>query len=124
MENKYQVAGILSIISGALGVLGMAWMFLAIRVMRVMLEVDPTVPSEFFRIMTIFYVGIGIVMAIIGILGIVGGIFAIKRKYWGLALAGAIASIFTFFPCGIAAVVIISMAKPEFNVPKLISPAT
>jgi hypothetical protein len=124
MENKSQVAGILSIISGALGVLGMAWMFLAIRVMRVMLEVDPTVPSEFFRIMTIFYVGIGIVMAIIGILGIVGGVFAIKRKYWGVALAGAIASIFTFFPCGIAAVVIISMAKPEFNVPKLISPAT
>jgi hypothetical protein len=51
-------------------------------------------------------------------------VFAIKRKYWGVALAGAIASIFTFFPCGIAAVVIISMAKPEFNVPKLISPAT
>ena len=88
MENRSQVAGILSIISGALGVLGMAWMLLAIRVMRVMLEVDPTVPSEFFRIMTVFYVGIGIFMAIIGILGIVGGVFAIKRKYWGLALVG------------------------------------
>jgi hypothetical protein len=116
MENKSQVAGILSIISGALGVLGMAWMLIVIRVMRVILEQDPTVPHEFFRIMTIVYLGIGIVLTLIGILGIIGGVFAIKRKYWGLALAGAIASVFTFFPCGIAAIIIISMAKPEFNV--------
>jgi hypothetical protein len=124
MENKSQVAGILSIISGAFGILGMAWMLIVIRVVKAVVELDPTVPYGFFRIMTLFYLGIGVVLTIIGILGIVGGVVALKRKCWGLALAGAIASIFTFFPCGVAAVVIISMAKPEFNASTSIPPVT
>ena len=52
---------------------------------------------------------------ILGALDIIGGIFALKRKLWGLALAGAIATIFPFFPMGILAIIFVAMGKNEFT---------
>jgi hypothetical protein len=63
----------------------------------------------------IIYVVMGIFYALISVLGIIGGILAIKKKHWGWALAGAIAGALTFFPCGIAAVVLTTLGKPEFS---------
>jgi hypothetical protein len=54
-------------------------------------------------------------MALIGALGIVGGVYAIKKKHWALALAGAIAGTVTFFPCGIPAIIFVSLGKEEFT---------
>ena len=60
----------------------------------------------------------GIVMLIIGIIALVGGIHSIKRKRWGLALAGAILS-FPFLPLGgilgLLAVIFVSLGKGEFE---------
>jgi NADH:ubiquinone oxidoreductase subunit 6 (subunit J) len=50
-----------------------------------------------------------------GVLSITGGIFCLKRKRWGLALAGAITSTVLFFPIGIIAVVFISREYSEFS---------
>ncbi len=60
---------------------------------------------------------LGIPCAIIGILAIVGGVFALRRKVWGLALAGSIASLFSFhlFFLGIAAIVFTALSKNEFE---------
>jgi hypothetical protein len=61
---------------------------------------------------------IGIVILVFGIIALVGGIHSIKRKRWGLALAGAILS-FPFLPLGgilgILAVIFISLGKGEFE---------
>jgi hypothetical protein len=66
-------------------------------------------------------VGIGL-----GLIAIVGGIFAIRRKFWGLALAGAICAIvpphpwgyLTWTPVlGILAVVFVALSKNEFTGP-------
>jgi hypothetical protein len=66
-------------------------------------------------------VGIGL-----GLIAIVGGIFAIRRKVWGLALAGAICAIvpphpwgyLTWTPVlGILAVVFVALSKNEFTGP-------
>jgi hypothetical protein len=46
---------------------------------------------------------------------------AIKKKAWGLALAGAIASSMSFYYVGIAAVVLVAMAQPEFNKPAVVT---
>jgi Double zinc ribbon len=57
----------------------------------------------------------------IGIVAIVGGVFALKRKRWRLALAGSICAIFSFFlfflnvPLGIAATVLVVLGKGEFE---------
>jgi hypothetical protein len=126
LESKARIAGILSIISGAFGVLGLGWAFLGLflfgAVFRQGFMPSPP-PREFFVIMTVFYLVIGLCSLLIGVLAIIGGIFAIKKKRWGLALAGAIAGTVTFFPCGIPAIVLISMAKKEeFSLPQPPSP--
>jgi hypothetical protein len=51
---------------------------------------------------------------IFSILEIVGGIFAIKRKTWGLALAGAIAAALTSTVMGVLAIIFLAMGKDEF----------
>ena len=73
-------------------------------------------------IINIFYGITGVVFAILGIFGIIGGAYAVKRKYWGLGLAAAIVSIFTFFPCGIAATILMAMSRQEFSKPVITPP--
>jgi hypothetical protein len=61
---------------------------------------------------------IGIVLIIIGVIAVVGGVHSIKRRHWGLALAGAILS-FPFLPLGgilgLLAIIFVSLGKREFE---------
>jgi hypothetical protein len=129
MGNKGQISGILSIVSGVMALLGALCMLFVVAFMTTILEMafemDSFYPYDaqtFANFMNMFYGTTGIVLAILGIFGIIGGVFAIKRKYWGLGLAAAIVSIITFFPCGIAATVLIAMGKSEFDKPKYATP--
>jgi hypothetical protein len=58
---------------------------------------------------------IGIVIAILGIIAIVGGISAIGRRSFGLSLAGAICALLPINFLGILAVIFVSLAKGEFE---------
>jgi len=122
MGNNAKVGGILSIVSGGFGVLIggfyvlMIWMFNFMITSISQQPMDPEFPQEFFYIMAIIYGAIGLILALIGALGIVGGVYALKRKHWALALAGAIAGSVTFFPCGIPAIIFVSLGKDEFTV--------
>jgi hypothetical protein len=128
MSNNAKVAGILTIISGAFGVLWLFWAVFAILMVRFMFT-EPFIPYRFpfpsglLTLMTIFYSAIGLFSVLVGALGVVGGIFALNKKNWGLALAGAIAGAVTFFPCGIPAIIFVTLAKPEFSTPKPPVPA-
>ena len=91
-------AGILSIISGAF----IVW----------------------YRSGELISVGSSPVGIIFGLIAIAGGIFAIRRKVWGLALAGAICAIVPPHPwgyliwtpvLGILAVVLVALSKSEFG---------
>ena len=46
---------------------------------------------------------------------ILGGVFALKRRRWGWALAGSIVAIFGMFPLGVASTIFVAMAKDEFE---------
>lgn len=120
MTNKALVAGILSIISGVLGFLGSGYMILMIYFMRVMFSDAPFRSAPGFALatmkyITIVYLIIGAGLVLLGVLAIAGGISALKKSHWGLALAGAIASAIAFYPTGIAAVIFVAMAQPEFR---------
>jgi len=121
MGNNAKVGGILSIVSGGFGILigciyaGFIWMFNFLFTSIPQTPMDPEFPQEFFYIMAIIYGGIGLIMVLIGVLGIVGGVYALKRKHWGLTLAGAIASNIAFSPCGIPAIIFICLGKEEFT---------
>ena len=87
---KPTTAGILSIIAGAISLI----MGLSVTLFSVA-TIDhgfgmwwPTMGIP--RIWGLF----GLPLILTGILAIVGGSFAIKRRMWGLALAGAIAALF------------------------------
>jgi len=66
--------------------------------------------------------GVGIIMGVIGvpliifaIIAIVGGVFAIRRRMWGLALAGSIFALFCAWILGIPAIVFTVMGKKHFE---------
>jgi hypothetical protein len=105
MEKTWKptVAGILAIIAGALqvivgaifaigvgfggGIIGMGWL------------------SAIFAPLIIF-----------GIIAIVGGIYALRRKIWGLALAGSICALIgPWFILGILAIIFVALGKGEFK---------
>ena len=128
MSNNAKVGGVLSIISGSFGIFWFAaFVFIAVF-FSLILSGDfsyyggspyygtPS-SSQFLAIMVAVYVGLGLGFAAVGVLAIVGGVFALKRKHWGWALAGAIAGTFLFLPCGIPAIVFVSIGKHEFNAP-------
>jgi len=112
-ENKTWMpltAGILEIICGAWG------LFFALALALV---------GSFFKTLAIpdmpAFVGpiigaMSIPFGLLSIVAIVGGVFALRRKIWGLALAGAIVSIFLPYMIllAIAAIVFVALSKKEF----------
>jgi hypothetical protein len=66
--------------------------------------------SEFGSLMAGIYIFIGPM----SIMAIIGGIFAIKRRRWPLAVAGAACAIISPFMIGIAALVLILLSRNEF----------
>jgi hypothetical protein len=60
--------------------------------------------------------GIGIPLIILGIIALIGGISALQRKRWGLALAGGICALFPLQTLlGIPSIVFVALAHDEFN---------
>ena len=58
---------------------------------------------------------IGIALLVLGILAMIGGISAIKRGSFGLAVLGAICALVPINMLGLFAVIFVSLAKREFN---------
>ena len=115
-ENKTWMptaAGILDIVAGCWGLI-LSLMFVSIgAVMRYIPEMytEPDTSQYIFPIFTAMAVPI----AILGILAIVGGIYALRRRIWGLALAGSIAAFFPAWILGLPAIVFTALSKKEFE---------
>ena len=106
MERTWKptTAGILSIVAGAIGLIAGI----------VVAGLGETVGA-----LTGFW-GLGAIGApliVIGIVAIVGGVFALRRRIWGLALAGAICALFPppVAILGILAIIFVAMGKREFD---------
>jgi len=102
---KPTTAGILTIIAGALE--------LAIG-LRTLLR------GEFARRFFLHPTGTGIgaVLIVLAIVAVIGGILALRRQAWGLALAGAICALFppsAASVLGILALIFVSLSKNEFG---------
>lgn len=87
---KPTVAGSLTIAAGVLG----------LTVGTVLVSVSP-----------LFIVGL--VATMTGVVAVAGGLCALKRRAWGLALAGSICSIWCWV--GIPAIIFIALSKQEFS---------
>lgn len=109
---KPTVAGILSIIAGVFTLIG----FIAL-----IIGGFATSSHAFFKglvpdvnVAAICF-GLSVLFLIIGVLAILGGVYALQRKRWGLALAGSILVIFTSFYLGVPATIFAAISKDEFE---------
>ena len=104
MERTWKptVAGILAIIGGAIEtILGL---------------VIATVGSIgwFFGVPWVSVIGAPLI--ILGIIAIVGGTYALRRRIWGLALAGSICALIgPWGLLGLLAIIFVSLGKGEFE---------
>jgi hypothetical protein len=106
MERTWKptTAGILSIIAGALSCSFLSFIYFGIGTLT---------PNTFEVALG---AAIGAPLIILGIIPIIGGIFSLKRRLWGLALAGAICALFPLtLIFGILAIIFLVMGKNEFD---------
>ena len=96
-------AGILTIIGGATGIGLGAYVVIIGAPARALIQE-----------MTGFDAIMGTPEIASGIVAIVGGIFALKRRVWRLALAGAILAIISMPPFGIPATIFVLKGRKEF----------
>lgn len=100
------IAGVLLIVSAGLKLLG----FLGLLGASLFMIVPGSFPNAglMFPLLTLP------LLAIIA-LALVGGIFSLQRRRWGLVLAGSIVSILPFSLLGIAAIVLVTISRDEFE---------
>ncbi len=116
-SKKPMIAGVLMIIAFILAVVAAGQMFF-LEMGGIYLEGGENVELEFIeRLRTIC----GGVYLLLGIFLLIGGVLAIKRIYWGVALVASIVGLFhpaPFFSGSILSLVsliLIGMSKDEFN---------
>lgn len=111
------VGGILSIISGTLGLVTIALLLTFVSIFGTSIARDVLSSLGFWQTgLPLTIIGIiAIPLLCVNIVAIVGGIYAIQRRGWGVALAGAICSVFPSQVLGILAVVFIAISRKEFE---------
>jgi uncharacterized membrane protein YozB (DUF420 family) len=110
---KPTVAGILGIIVGAGGLVMVVLLIIAISITGVAFDIPgiEAVPDFVPWLLTL----IAVIAAAFNALILIGGIYAIQRKKWGLALAGSIAAFITSNVLGVCAIIFTALSKDEFE---------
>ncbi|MFC2013111.1 hypothetical protein ACFLUE_02360 [Chloroflexota bacterium] len=120
MEKTWKpvVAGILNIVAGAIHLIGFIGVIIAIFAIGSGIPLwqyaPETFPTAIGLAQTILII-VAVFTAIVGILPLVGGIYSVQRKKWGLAFAGSIAAIFGTAVLGLLAVIFTAMSRDEFE---------
>jgi len=101
------VAGIFNIVVGSINILGVIGLIIAAIAS---VPFDNGFPLNVQAILII----IAVPLAVLGAVSIVGGVYGLQRRLWGLALAGSITSAISSTLLGIASIVLIAISKEEF----------
>ena len=115
--------GILSIIAGAFEVIGGGVVVALIMSPGLRHSLLPPIPmpllpgdwyEHFIPVMPNWLIIVGVPLLVLGIIAIVGGVSALRRKSFGLSLAGAICALIPLNLLGLLAVIFVSLGKREF----------
>jgi hypothetical protein len=101
------VAGILTIVSAAIKLLAALGIIIGLAVMAV--------KPHFGIPETAILIGIMVPFLILGVVALIGGICALRRKIWGMALAGSIAAFLPTSILGVLAIIFVAISKNEFK---------
>jgi hypothetical protein len=114
---KPVLAGILDIISGAIGMVGGLYIVILSSIFRAIhqnLGVSQEVILKIEQFISSVS-AIPFVLMFIGIAAIIGGVYALQRRIWAFALAGSILSCMVFPIFGLPAIIITVIARDEFS---------
>ena len=116
METTWmpKVAGIFSILAGVINLLTTFLLLIsafAVQGMAAFLAIPLWLPINASAVLLF----VGFPFLVCGVLSLIGGVYALQRKNWGLALTGAITSFFPYCILGLVAVVLIAISKDEFK---------
>ena len=99
------IAGVLDIISGVFALL----MSLGLLIFLIVVPLEADFPYALLLLPGLLLMAGG------GVLAIIGGAYALKRRNWVLALAGAAAAALGMGVLGIAALVLTALSRDEFE---------
>lgn len=118
-SNMPLIAGIFLIIAGLLGIF--TWSSaLAMDINMIENVLPPETPITAEQLQS-FLTTCGIIGCILSVLTLAGGIVAVKRKAWGLAVIGGILGLFTIGPALIGSIlsliglIFLVMARKDFQ---------
>lgn len=113
------VAGILNIIIGIINLFGM---FVVIGLLTAfgggilsIIRIADMMPIWLSGMVHGVLIIMAILLAVLSSLPLIGGIYAIQRKVWSLALAGSVVAILSIPPLGIVSTVLVSLSRSEFT---------
>jgi cellulose synthase/poly-beta-1,6-N-acetylglucosamine synthase-like glycosyltransferase len=108
------IAGLLSIIAGTVGMLGG---LIVIILLNTLLASSYLPEREYHLFSRPAAWVLFIPYFLFNIIAIAGGIIAMRRRLWGMALAGAVCSILGIWGwiLGIASIVLLTLSKNEFG---------
>lgn len=114
------VAGILNIITGVINLFGM---FVVIGLLTAfgggilsIIRIADMMPIWLSGMVHGVLIIMAILLAVLSSLPLIGGIYAIQRKAWSLALTGSVVAILSIPPLGIVSTVLVSLSKSEFTI--------
>lgn len=104
MEHTWKptAAGILCIVAGAAATISGLWLTVLGGVIGVPFGVG-------------WMGAFAVPWIVFGVIAIVGGVYSLKRRAWGLALAGSICALSGYFILGLLAIIFVAMGKNEFE---------
>ncbi|MCZ6726477.1 MAG: hypothetical protein O7A98_03880 [Acidobacteria bacterium] len=107
-------AGVMEIVAGVCAGLGAAAVAFSGAVLHHIPDVqhEEDVPLE---LITGLLGSLTVILALFGAAALIGGIFAIRRRGWGWALAGSIAALFVVPPLGVLSLILVLLGESEFS---------
>jgi len=110
------VAGILDIISGVLSLIGfVAFLIGSIAVGLNAVDIHIRVWDSGTAIALSVLITFTVLSLAVGILALIGGVYALQSKKWGLALTGSICALIPSFVLGLAAIILTALSRDEFE---------
>jgi hypothetical protein len=114
------IAGILDIIIGVINLFGM---FVVIGLLAAfgggllsIVRIAEMMPIWLSGMVHGILIIMAIMLAVLSSLPLIGGIYALQRKAWSMALVGSAVAIVSMPPLGIVSTVLVSLSRSEFTV--------
>lgn len=114
------VAGILNIITGVINLFGM---FVVIGLLTAfgggilsIIRITDMMPIWLSGMVHGVLIIMAILLAVLSSLPLIGGVYAVQRKAWSLALAGSAVAALSIPPLGIVSTILVSLSRSEFTI--------